>query len=124
MVKKQVVRLSKKDLKSIVRFVIVLGVIFLVSYGIYSLLKFNSDKKWEAAFNEMNGYCNSTWQDYINGEVVNLMTEYNATNCKCFYENQYTMEQLASICLCSCELYYLNGTLITDDFRPLFSAIK
>ena len=91
---------------------------------VYSLVENYRLKMWDKAVMERNKYCNSTWQDYINEEVIVQMTEYNASDCKCFYENHYTMDKLAPVCICSCKLYYLNGTLISDDFRPLFSAIK
>jgi hypothetical protein len=68
---------------------------------------------------QKNVYCNTTWQNYINNEVIGLMTEYNVTNCNCFYENIETINELETKCVCSCELYDLNGTLITNDFRPL-----
>ncbi|MFA5333411.1 MAG: hypothetical protein WC376_02865 [Candidatus Nanoarchaeia archaeon] len=122
--KKTTIRLSKKSLRKLVKVIIVLFFVLLVSYGFYLLIDSYRLKKWAETVVERNLYCNTTWQDYINEEVVLQMTEYNATDCKCFYENHYTMDKLASICICSCMLYDLNGTLITDDFRPLFSAIK
>jgi hypothetical protein len=122
--KKNTIRVSKKALKKAAKIGIILVVILLISYGIFLLIEEYRQRQWAQTVIERNLYCNTTWQDYINNEVVVQMTEYNATNCRCFYENQYTMEELASVCLCSCDLYYLNGTLITNDFRPLFSAIK
>jgi hypothetical protein len=122
--KKSTIKISKKTLRRIAKVVIVLFIISLVSYGIYGLLEDYKMKQWAVVTEERNFYCNTTWQDYINEEVVVQMTEYNATDCKCFYENYYTMDKLSSICICSCMLYELNGTLITDNFRPLFSAIK
>lgn len=122
--KKSTIRISKKALRRIAKVVIVLLIISLISYGVYSLVDNYKMKEWAAVTEERNLYCNTTWQDYINEEVVVQMTEYNATDCKCRYENHYTMDSLASLCICSCMLYDLNGTLITDDFKPLFSAIK
>jgi hypothetical protein len=122
--KKGTIKLSKKALRKIAKIGIVLLIVLLVSYGFYLLIEEYRQRQWAHTVIERNLYCNTTWQDFINNEVVLQMTEYNATNCKCYYENQYVMEKLASVCVCSCELYYLNGTLITNDFRPLFSAIK
>jgi hypothetical protein len=122
--KKKTIRISKKVLRRIIKIAIILIIVGLVSYIVYSLIENYKLKMWEKAVIERNMYCNSTWQEYINEEVIVQMTEYNASDCKCFYENHYTMEKLASVCICSCMLYDLNGTLITDDFRPLFSAIK
>jgi len=121
---KDTIRISKKDLNKWAKIGATLLVLLLICYGFYSFYDFLRQKRVDEIVTARNIYCNTTWQDYINGEVVAQMTEYNATNCKCFYENIYTADQLASMCLCSCELYDLNGTLITDDFRPLFSSFQ
>ena len=122
--KKNTIRVSKKDLKTLAQIGMTLLVLLIIGYAAYSLINFLGQSRINEVINERNLYCNTTWQDYINTEVVTQMTSYNATNCRCFYENQYTMDKLASICLCSCDLYELNGTFIMHDFRPLFSAIK
>ncbi|MDD2678397.1 MAG: hypothetical protein PHT91_00305 [Candidatus Nanoarchaeia archaeon] len=122
--KKQSIKISKKLLKKIKNTAIIILIIALISWLIYSSISSILEKQLAKTLYERNLYCNTTWQDYVNEEVVVQMTEYIAKNCRCFYENIYTMDQLASMCVCSCELYDLNGTLISNDFRPLFSAIK
>ena len=92
--KKTTIRLSKKSLRKLVKVIIVLFFVLLVSYGFYLLIDSYRLKKWAETVVERNLYCNTTWQDYINEEVVLQMTEYNATDCKCFYENYYTLSNI------------------------------
>ena len=117
---KKSIKISKKTIR-IWRTILILLIIGAISYSIFNYFK---EQRISQIINERNHYCNTTWQDYINNEVAPQMTQYVANNCKCAYENIYTMEELSSICVCRCDLYHLNGTLITNNFTPLFSAIK
>ncbi len=118
--KKNTIRISKKA----IRFWRAIIILLLISAGAYLIFDYFKQQRINQIINERNLYCNTTWQDYINEEVAPQMTQYIANNCKCVYENIYTMEELSSMCLCYCDLYELNGTFITDEFIPLFSAIK
>ena len=117
-------KINKSKLKKIIRVSIFIILISLICYTISSSIKSYKDKRVQEEAIIRNAYCNTTWQDYINNEVVNQTTEFIVNNCKCYYENQYTLDQLESMCLCSCELYELNGTPITNEFKSLFSLIK
>ncbi len=118
--KKNVIKISKKAIKfwQAIITIIIIGAI------IFSIFNYFKQQRISQIINERNLYCNTTWQDYINNEVTPQMTQYIANNCTCVYENIYTLEELSSLCLCHCDLYELNGTFITDEFVPLFSAIK
>ena len=60
---------------------------------------------------------------YLNDEVLPL-TEANVTGCNCNFDpNEELGSQIDSQCLCSCVLYDANGTLIDEDWNPLFSTI-
>jgi len=60
---------------------------------------------------------------YLNNEVLNLTTA-NISDCECHYANvKINITGMQSTCSCSCLLYDENGTLINDNFMPLFGTI-
>ena len=126
MVKKNkgVIKLSKKDLRKALQLGITLVLVLIISYWLYVFIQNYKAEQWTKVFAERDEYCNTTWKDYINAEVINQTTESIYVTKKCFYENQYVMDKLSSLCLCTFEVYDLNGTLINDNFTLLYSVFN
>ena len=108
-------RLEKKYI-TLSMAIIILTVVFLGSAAMiknYKERKQLRDKQEECA----------SFTEYLNNEVLPLTQNSNVTDCSCVYSPQKISEEITGNCLCSCKLYDENGTLIDDDWNPLFSTV-
>ncbi|MBN1923230.1 MAG: hypothetical protein JW791_00540 [Nanoarchaeota archaeon] len=104
-----------KNAFSIIGFVLFIGL--TLSGVVYGIRYF----RYEVYADEKEAEC-AVFTDYLNREVLPL-TEANITDCDCHYAYENVGKGIVSNCLCSCNLYDENGTLIDNDWNPLFSSI-
>lgn len=116
------IRISKSSLKSLKSWLIGILIIGAISYASYSLINDYKQSQISQIINERNEYCNTSWKDYIETEVIPQVTEYKYEVNHCYYENQFTAKELSSLCLCSFKVFYLNDSLINDDYILLYSV--
>ncbi|VVB75270.1 Uncharacterised protein [Candidatus Tiddalikarchaeum anstoanum] len=85
-------------------------------YGILYLIQF---LRYKTIYETRNAQC-VEFTTYLNEEVLPQSTA-NVTDCSCHFEN-VNVGIADPMCLCSCKLYDQNGTLIDDDWNPMFSV--
>jgi hypothetical protein len=77
--------------------------------------------RYEVFVKEKEEQC-QVFTEYLKEEVLPL-TEANVSDCNCRYAYEEVGQGVVSNCLCSCKLYDENGTLIDNDWNPLFSVV-
>lgn len=107
-------KIEKKYFKLLLG-IIILSIVFLGSG--FMIKKYMEKRKYEQGVRECE-----LFTEYVNEEVLPLTTA-NVTDCTCTYSPQKISEEITGNCLCSCKLYYPNGTLKDADWNPLFSKV-
>ena len=77
--------------------------------------------RYQSYYEEKEAECQLV-SDYLNDEVLPLATM-NVSDCSCHYANEDFGGEIIPNCLCSCELYDMNGTLIDDEWYLLLSTL-
>ncbi len=111
------IRISKSTIKDyVLLFLFIVGIsatFFGIVYGIRYV-------KYKAYAEAKEKECQQ-FTIFLNKEVL-PKTNGTVRDCECHYKN-IDVGKFNVNCLCSCKLYDENGTLIDDDWNPVFTSI-
>lgn len=110
-------KIEKKQIVSTLKTLALLAVFTAVFVGVVYISNY---LKYKTIYESRNAQC-LNFTNYLETEVLPLTTA-NVTDCSCTFNPVDTGTNTESMCLCSCKLYDENGTLIDEDWNPLFSV--